>query len=99
MKVTISYYDDTSLTKEEIVSQAKYNYGESVEVKVEPISNDPWDMLHFALQSLITYDQLSILFDSGPLYKEKLVELKLALLDKVENELTNVVLDNEEKVT
>ena len=99
MKVTITYYDYDSLTKEEILRQAKHNYGESVEIKVEPVSNDPWDMLHFALQNLITYDQLSLLFDSGPLYKSKLVELKLALLDKVEKELENVVQDNEEKVT
>jgi hypothetical protein len=99
MKVTITYFDYDSLTKEEILRQAKHNYGDNVEVKIEPVSNDPWDMLHFALQNLITYDQLGLLFDSGPLYKEKLVELKLALLDKVERELDNVTLDNEEKVT
>lgn len=99
MKVTITYYDFDSLTKEEIVQQAVHNYGESVEVKVEPISNDPEDMLHYALQSLVTYDQLALLFDSGPLYKQKLAELKETMLEKVKDELNSIFLDNEEKVT
>jgi hypothetical protein len=99
MKVTVVYYDEYSLTKEEVISQAKHNYGENVEVKVEPTSNDPWDMLHFALQGLLTYDQLGIYFDSGPMYKDKLLELKAALLDKVEKELDSVALENENKVT
>lgn len=99
MKVTITYYDYDSLTKEEIIRQAKHNYGEHVEVKVEPDSNSPTDMLHFALQSIVTYDQLSLFFDAGPLYRDKLLEVKASLLDRVEKELDNIILDNEEKVT
>lgn len=99
MKVTITYFDNYSLTKEEIIRQAQHNYGDSVEVKVEPVSDDYIDMLHYALRGLITYDQISHYFNSGALYDVKLMELKQKLLNTVNKELDSIVLDNEERIT
>lgn len=99
MKVTITYFDNYSLTKEEIIRQAQHNYGDAVEIKVEPISDDYMDMLHYSLSGLVTYDQIGHYFNSGSLYKTKLLELKQRLLDTVSKELDNIVLDNEERIT
>lgn len=99
MQVIITYFDTTSLTKEEIVKQAKENYGHTATVEIRPVSNEPWDVLNFALQNLVTYDQISLLFDSGHEYQTKIKELKQSLLDKIGKELETVILDNEDKVT
>jgi hypothetical protein len=99
MKVTITYYDNYSLTKEEIIRQAQHNYGENVEVKVEPVSDNYIDMLQYSLRGLVTYDQISHYFNSGPLYKQKLKELRASIINVVNTELDTIVIDNEERIT
>lgn len=99
MKVVITYYDNNSLTKEEIIRQAKHNYGEYVDVSVYPISDDPWDMISFALQRLITYDQIGLYFNSQHNYEEKLSELEESIKEKLSKELKHVLVDNENKLT
>jgi hypothetical protein len=99
MKVTITYYDQESLTIEEVIARAKHTYGDFVEVYVQPSSNKPADILYFALQQLITHEQLSLLFDDKHLYRTKILELRASILDKVQKELSSVIKDNEIKVT
>ena len=99
MKVRITYHDHTSLTKDEVIRQAKELFGEYTEVEVFPSSNDPWDIVYFGLQQAITYDQLGILFDSGGLYNDKLKELKETVLSRLVNELNTVIKDNETRVS
>lgn len=99
MRVRITYHDHTSLTKDEVIRQAKQLFGESAEIEVFPSSNDPWDIVYFGLQQALTYDQLGLLFDSGPLYASKLAELKQQVLAKVTSELHAVIKDNEVRVS
>lgn len=99
MKVRITYYDHTSLTKDEVIRQAKQLFGEYTEVEVFPSSNDPWDIVYFGLQQAITYDQLGIIFDSGALYQDKLKELKEVVISRLVNELNTVIKDNETRVS
>ena len=99
MKVRITYFDHTSLTKDEVIRQAKELFGEYTEVEVFPSSNDPWDIVYFGLQQAITYDQLGILFDSGSLYPLKLKELKESINKRLQDELNTVIKDNETRVS
>lgn len=99
MKVTIKYLDNDSLTAEEVVARAKRNYGDYVEVYVEPTSSKPLDMIYFAIQQLVTYDQLALLFDEKELYSTKSTILQAEVLAKLQRELSAVFKDNETKVT
>jgi hypothetical protein len=99
MKVTITYYDNDSLTIEEVVARAKHAYGDFVEVSVQPTSNKPSDMLYFALQQMLTHEQLSIFFDDKNQYPTRLAKLRSETLAAVQKELSSVIKDNEIKVT
>ena len=100
MKVTITYFDDTSLTIEEVIKRAKDIYGSSAEVEIQPSTHNPLDIIYFGIQQLITHDQLSLLFDNDTnLYTEKLVELRQRTLTAVKQELSSVIKDNEIKVS
>jgi hypothetical protein len=99
MKVTITYYDNDSLTIEEVVARAKHTYGDFVEVSVQPTSNKPSDMLYFALQQMLTHEQLSIFFDDKNQYPARLSNLRSETLAIVQQELSAVIKDNEIKVT
>lgn len=99
MKVRITYHDHTSLTKDEVIRQAKELFGEYTEVEIFPSSNDPWDIVYFGLQQALTYDQLGLIFDSGGLYNQKVEELKINVLDRLKNELNTVIKDNEVRVS
>lgn len=99
MKVRITYHDHTSLTKDEVIRQAKELFGEYTEVEIFPSSNDPWDIVYFGLQQALTYDQLGLIFDSGGLYNQKIEELKINVLDRLKNELNTVIKDNEVRVS
>ena len=70
MKVNIEYYDNESLTVEEVVRQAVHNYGKNVKVEVMPYSTMAYDMIYFGLQQLITHQQLSLLFSKGDSYQQ-----------------------------
>ena len=98
MKVTIGYYDRESFTVDEIVSAAKRNYGKNVEVNVSHESSKPKDILYFALQSIITQDQLSLFFDDKNTYAKELQKLRADIIYKVQETLDSVIMDNEEKL-
>ena len=99
MKVTITYQDTESLTKEEILNDAKSRYGNGVSVSIIPPSDEPWDLIYFALQNLLTYDQLNAYYDDGPLYKDKLGIIKNSIIARFSDELNQVIKDNEAKFT
>lgn len=101
MKVTITYYDDKSLTVDEVLKRAKDNYGEYIDVDVQPTSNSPLDIIYFGLQQLVTHEQLSILFDNSStetIYKQNLLKLKTEIMASIEKELSLVMRDNEQKI-
>ena len=97
MKLIVKLHDVDSFTAVEAVRRAKDVLGEYVDVKAYPSTNDPWDIVYFAIQQIITSEQLNCLFDDGALYPKKMVELKSRILGKLEAELDEVIQDNEHK--
>ena len=61
MKVLITYNDNESFTKEEVVRAAVHNYGRAVDVQVMPESGNAHDLIYFGLQQMITHEQLSLI--------------------------------------
>lgn len=98
MQVTIKYNDSQSFTKEEIVRNAVHNFGKGVQVEVLPESGNAHDMIYFGIQQIITHEQLSLIYDSGPSYQNDLKKLRAELLYKLEEILDTVIVDNEAKV-
>lgn len=98
MKVNISYHDDSSFTAEEVVKLAQHNYGKNVKVEVAPSSLNPHDLIYFALQQIITYKQLSMLYDDKFLYQRDIKALRADALLKLEEILDSVIIDNESRV-
>lgn len=98
MEVNITYHDDTSLTVEEVVKLAQHNYGKTVGVKVSSDSLAPHDLIYFALQQIITHRQLGLLFDDKFSYQKDIKELRAEVLQKLEEILDTVIIDNESRV-
>jgi hypothetical protein len=98
MKVNIEYYDNESLTVEEVVKQAVHNYGKNVKVEVMPESTIAYDLIYFGLQQLITHEQLSMLFSKNDSYQHDLKGLRSDVMYKVQEIIDQVIIDNEGKV-
>lgn len=99
MKVTITYVDNQSFTKEEVVRQAVHSYGKGAIVEVMPESNNAHDLISFGIQQIITHQQLGLLYDSGPTYQKDLQKLRAEVLYKLEELLDSVIVENESKVS
>lgn len=99
MQVTIKYTDGHSLTVEEIVRQAVENYGKNVEVEVLPDSTKPHDLIYFAIQKIMTHDQLSAFYDDKTGYQKTIQNLRNDLVFKLGDIVGQVIIDNESKVT
>lgn len=98
MKVQIQYYDGDSFTVEEVVKLAQHNYGKSVHVEVQADSPAPHDEIYFALQQMVTFRQLSLLYDNKDTYQKDIKMLRAEVLGKLEDILDSVIIDNESKV-
>ena len=98
MEVTLVYHDDTSFTKEEVVKQAEHNYGRNVTVKIMPDSTKAHDLIYFGIQSIITHDQLGFLFNDKLGYQKSIQNLRNDTLYKIEEILSQVIIDNEARV-
>lgn len=98
MQVKLTYHDDTALTVEEVVKQAQHNYGKSVKAEVFADSLAPFDQIYFALQQIITYRQLSLLYDNKYGYNKDIKVLRAEVLSKLEELLDSVIIDNEGRV-
>lgn len=99
MKVNIEYFDNESLTVEEVVRQAVHNYGKDVKVEVMPYSTMAYDLIYFGLQQLITHQQLSLLYSRDDAYQEDIRKLRSDVLYKVHEIIDQVIIDNESKVS
>ncbi len=100
MKVILKYYEDAALSEEEVIARAKDSLGVSPSsIEIYPNSNDPLDHIYFGIQKLITYKQLDLLFETGPLYGDAVSKLKAETLLVLEQELDRVISDNETKVS
>lgn len=98
MQVTITYTDNQSFTKEEIVRNAVHNYGKTVDVKVMPESSNAHDLIYFGIQQMITHEQLSLIYDSNGTYQKDLQKLRSEVLYKLQEIVDTVLVDNEAKV-
>ena len=98
MRVTLNYYDNSSFLIEEVIKEAKANYGSQVSVTVSPDSDTPIDSLYFAIQRLITGEHLTLLFDSGSTYQKDLEKLRAETMYKLGEVLNEVIMDNESKI-
>jgi len=98
LKVQINYFDETSFTPEEVVKLAQHNYGSNVKVEVQADSPAPFDLIYFAIQSIITHRQLSLLYDDKYAYQKDIKELRAETLFKLTEILDSVIIDNESKV-
>jgi hypothetical protein len=98
MKVKIEYVDNESLTVEEVVAQIHSTYGKNVKIEMSPESSMAYDHAYFALQQLITKEQLSLLYDKGANYQAGLKKLRLDIIYKIEEIIDQVIIDNESKV-
>lgn len=98
MKVNITYHDNESLTVEEVVRQAVHNYGKQVKVEIMPESTIAYDFIYFGIQQLITHEQLGLLYNNGDSYQSDIKKLRSDILYKIEEIVTQVIIDNESKV-
>jgi hypothetical protein len=98
MQVTISYHDNESFTKEEVVRQAVHNYGKNTRVEVLPDSTNAHDFAYFAVQQMITHQQLSLIYDKTSSYQKDLAKLRSEVVKKLEEIVDAVIVDNESKV-
>lgn len=99
MEVTIKYNDEHSLTVEEVVKQAEFNYGKSVVVDIMPDSTKAYDLIYFGLQQIMTHKQLSMLYDDKSGYQAKLKSLRAETLFKLQEIVDQVLIDNEAKIS
>lgn len=99
MKVSIEYHDRKSFTAEEVISFVRQTHGKNVEVTVTAESSRPHDLLYFALQNLITQEQLSLFFEDKNTYTKELQKLRADIMYRVQEVLDNVIIDNEAKLT
>lgn len=99
MQVTIKYHDDSALTVEEVVKLAHNNYGKGAKVEVQSDSPAPHDLIYFALQQIVTYRQLQLLFDNKYSYQQDIKVLRAEVLLKLQEILDSVIIDNESRVS
>lgn len=98
MQVTITYTDNQSFTKEEIVRNAQHLHGKTTSVTVMPESSNAHDLIYFGIQQMITHDQLSLIYDKTGNYQKDLKKLRAEVLYKLEELVDSVIVDNEAKV-
>ena len=99
MQVTIKYHDDSALTIEEVVKQAVNSYGRNAFVEVTPDSAKPHDMIYFAIQCMVTSQQIGLIYDDKLGYQSSLKTLRAETLFKLEELLDQVLVDNESRVS
>lgn len=98
MQVTITYTDNKSFTKEEIVRNAMHLHGKTADVKVMPESSNAHDLIYFGIQQMLTHEQLSLIYDSNGTYQKDLQKLRAEVLYKLQEIVDTVIVDNEAKV-
>lgn len=98
MQVTITYTDNQSFTKEEIVRNAQHLHGKTTSVIVMPESSNAHDLIYFGIQQMITHEQLSLIYDKTGNYHTDLKKLRAEVLYKLEELVDSVIVDNEAKV-
>lgn len=95
-KVTVTFEDRDSLTKEEIIANLRAVYGKNTEVTVTPANSLPGSYIHFGISQLVTAEQALIFFDQPEQYQGKLKQLRHEVHKTLQYILNDVIMDNEE---
>lgn len=98
MEVLIKYKDNTSFTIEEIVHQAKTNYGINARVEVRADTSAPTDQIYFGIQQLLTHKQLGLLYNNKDTYATDIGILRKQILSTLAELLDTAIIENETKV-
>lgn len=98
MQVELKFSDTNSFTIEEVIAQAKRNYGQGVSVKIMPESMRPTDLLEFAISNFITAEQVSYYFDDQFTYASKMKKLKADIMYRFSESIDSVIKENERKI-
>lgn len=96
-RVTIDYIE-TEFTMEEVEQQVRRKYGDTASVTFSPATNTSESAMDFAIQKLVTKDQLNALFGTRELYPNFKRVLRSKALDKLTSTLDKVIEDNETKL-
>lgn len=98
MKVKLEYIDTNALSAEEIVANIKAKFGDSANISVLPDSTDPFSLMYFAIQELITDSQLEAYFHEHQIYKEKCRDLLDQVINLATEATMKVLRDNERRL-
>ena len=99
-KVKIQYVDQSSLSKQEIISQNKTVFGDTCSVTVLPDSDKPRDLIKFAIEELITTKQITSFYDlSDREYSAVLQVLEVEVFNLAGTIVQEVIKENEDKFT
>jgi hypothetical protein len=95
MKVKIEYIDNSSFTVQEIVANAKARFGDAAVISAMPDSTDSFSLMYFAIQELITQEQLEAYFHEASLYDQKCRGLVDKVIELATEATIRVLRDNE----
>lgn len=98
MKIRLKYIDNEAFSPDEIEANLKALFGQAAEVEVYPDSTDPHSLIYFAIQRLITIEQVDAYFHGGALYDSRIKELRAEVMQEVEKTFDQVVQDNKDKL-
>lgn len=96
-RVNIEYIEQ-DLTMEEVADLVRRKYGDAASVTFSPATDTTESAIDFALQKLITKDQLNALFGTKELYPNFKRAIKDRALNIVSSAIDNVLEENERKL-
>lgn len=97
MQVTITFKDNSSFTTEDAISNHSKVYDYIADVETAPDNKNPESYIYFALQNMISEEQIAAYFDNK--YEYEVIEAKLIkrVSETISEILNQVLKDNIEK--
>lgn len=96
-RVTIDYIEQ-DLTMEEVEELVRKKYGDAASVSFSPATDQEDSAIEFALQKIVTKDQLNALFGTRELYPKFKKAVRERALSRVASLLDSVLEENERKL-
>lgn len=98
MKVKLEYIDTHALAADEIIANMKARFGDSASISVLPDSTDPFSLMYFAIQEMITDAQLEAYFHEHQIYDKKCRDLLDQVINLATEATVKVLRDNERRL-
>lgn len=96
-RVNIEYIEQ-DLTMEEVQELVRKKYGDAASVSFSPATTSDESALDFAIQKLVTKDQLTALFGTRELYPNFRRVIRERAITKISSLLDGVLEENERKL-